>query len=116
MLRYTNEVCYVFIISIESDALPFPLVEDDDEILEPNGLTRDGRIVDSETIPNFWPKNVVSWYRGESYSYATGTFAFYYKDAGSSLKVKKSKYEKGPIRHDEKYCLKKVWVCPSKLK
>ena len=116
VLRYKNEVCYVFIISIESDALPFPQVDDDDKIFEINQLTENGKVINPEKIPTFWPKNIVTWYDHKTYSYITAAFAFYYKDANNFLEVEQSKCEQGSIIHE--YCLKKVpvWVCPNELK
>ena len=132
-LRYTQEICYVIIVSTGDDrrALrefnPLPT----SRLFPTNGLiNRNGQIKDPTAIPTFCPKHIFNWFAdtSEGYdpnpskSYETTAFAFYFPNERGSMKVRKRNCSKACFFHDDKFCSKKQRpreggpsVCPNSL-
>jgi hypothetical protein len=116
-LRYHYEMCYVVIVCTTGDHLDFALLQPFNDKFEANGLfCDDGRLINSTAIATFHPQNIISWMGGQSYSYATAAFGFYYPD--QKLIVTRENTNRSEIKHDPKFCAKmildkKTYKCPS---
>jgi hypothetical protein len=126
-LHYRYEICYVLIIctdsSMDVQALsefkPLPTTESE-LLFKTNGLINEsGKVIDHSAILTFHPEYIYSWVNGDSYSYETTTFAFYFPEESSmQLDSDNCSYNDG-VKHESKYCVKKQpnkskqWVCPN---
>ena len=112
-LRYTKEICYVLIICIDScddrEALSaFDPLELESKLFKTNGLIdHSGKIIDATGIPTFSPEHIITWANGESYSYETVAFAFYFPQPARSIRVDPECCFESRVEHKEDFCIKK---------
>jgi hypothetical protein len=120
-LRYTQEICYVIIVSISEDE---HILREFDPLLPKSGpfrtnglINRNGQIQNPEAIPTFSPEHVVTWFvdksegsESETYSYETTAFAFYFPTEGCSMSMRRREIcSEVPFSHSEAFCSKKQW-------
>ena len=124
-LRYKCEICYVLIIctdsSMDVDALSeFKPLPTESELFKTNGLINEsGKVIDHSAILTFHPEYIYSWVNGDSYSYETTTFAFYFPEESSmQLDSDKCSYNDEVVH---KFCIKTQpnlygdWKCPNNM-
>ena len=87
----------------------FDPLECESKLFQTNGLIDgSGKIVDASAIPIFNPEYIIKWANGESYSYETLAFVFYFPDtAERHLKVGQKRCSEKDIIHKKSYCIKK---------
>lgn len=130
-LRYTQEICYVIIVSTaeDRDALKKfdPLVF---EKFQTNGLIKcNGQIKNPRATPTFCPEHTVTWFvdrsefsEAETYSYETTVFAFYYPNQGSCMRIQPQCCSTAHFSHDKEFCIKRQQpprggrrICPNEF-
>jgi hypothetical protein len=126
-LRYRCEICYVLIICTDSPmdvkALSeFKPLPTESKLYKTNGLINEsGKVIDHSAILTFHPEYIYSWVNGDSYSYETTTFAFYFPEESSMQLDSENCSYNGGVEHKEKFCIKKKrnsygnWKCPNNM-
>ena len=131
-LRYTQEICYVIIVSIGEDE---HILREFDPLLPKSGpfrtnglINRNGQIRNPAAIPTFSPEYVVTWFvdkseegsESETYSYETTAFAFYFPTEGCSMGMRQRICSEARFSHNEDLCSKRQWsprgrqkICPN---
>ena len=122
-LRYKKEICYVITVCTSSDdeiteKSEYGDLKEATEVFTDNGmLDEDGKVVDHNAVPHFYPRHI-----NTSNSWANLTFAFYFPNEDQVLVCPKSSIRRKPISHKGKgKCIKTQpscgtdWKCPNYL-